>query len=148
MTIGDLAKKAGLTAQTIRYYEREGLLSRAHRWRDNNYRDFDDEAVSRLQFVRAAKEAGFTLREIKQLLDLALLPDEACEAVGQLLVQKLMDVDQKIAEMQRLRKGIVELGRACRKCAPGRACVALVNLGIASAGKPSRARGSARKSTT
>jgi len=61
MTIGELARKADVNVQTIRYYERQGLLLDAHRWPDSGYRDFDDEALLRLRFIRSAKDLGFTL---------------------------------------------------------------------------------------
>jgi DNA-binding transcriptional MerR regulator len=72
MTIGELARAVDVNVQTIRYYEREGLLAEAHRWRDSGYRDYDGDALLRLRFIRSAKELGFTLREIKELLDMRL----------------------------------------------------------------------------
>ena len=129
MTIGELAKSAGTTVQTIRYYEREGLLPRAHRWRDNNYRDFDEAAVRRLRFIRAAKELGFTLREIKQLLDLNVLPTEACGEVAQMIAAKLDDLDQRLAELCSLRRDLRELLTACNASDTGEPCAALRRIG-------------------
>ncbi len=125
MTIGELAKKAGVNVQTIRYYEREALLPDAHRWPDSGYRDFDDEALLRLQFIRSAKELGFTLREIKELLDLRILPGESCKEMQQLLEEKLVAVDQRIKDMRRLRRVLVKLTAACQHRTVATSCPAL-----------------------
>ena len=125
MTIGELAKKADVNVQTIRYYEREGLLADAHRWPDSGYRDFDDEALLRLQFIRSAKELGFTLREIKELLDMRILPGESCAEVRQMISSKLTDLDRRLIELRRLRRTLVKLERACRLRTTGTTCPAL-----------------------
>lgn len=114
MTIGELAKSAGVNVQTIRFYEREGLLPDAHRWPDSGYRDFDDEALLRLRFIRSAKELGFTLREIRELLDLRILPGESCGEMKHLLEAKLTDLDRRMQEMRRLRRVLNKLVVACR----------------------------------
>lgn len=125
MTIGELAKKAGVNVQTIRYYEREGLLPEAHRWPDSGYRDFDDEALLRLQFIRSAKELGFTLREIKELSDMRVLPGESCAEVRQMIGVKLADLDRRMIEMRRLRRTLVNLEKACGQRAASTTCPAL-----------------------
>ena len=125
MTIGELARKAGVSVQTIRYYEREGLLPNAHRWPDSGYRDFDDDALRHLQFIRSAKELGFTLREIRELLELRILPGESCEEVRAMLGRKLTDVDRRIKEMRRLRRILTKLERACRQRGTAANCPAL-----------------------
>tara|TARA_R110002167_G_scaffold118789_1_gene295599 strand:+ start:134 stop:526 length:393 start_codon:yes stop_codon:yes gene_type:complete len=125
MTIGELAKKADVNVQTIRYYERESLLPDAHRWPDSGYRDFDDDALLRLRFIRSAKELGFTLREIKELLDMRILPGESCEEVRVLLATKLADLDRRIIEMRRLRRTLVKLESACGQRKADTTCPAL-----------------------
>lgn len=125
MTIGELAKAAGVNPQTIRYYEREGLLPKPHRWRDSNYRDFDDDALMRLHFIRSAKELGFTLREIKELLDLRILPGESCDEVGMLLGKKLAELEDRLADMRRLRRVLIRLQAACRGRKTDQTCPAL-----------------------
>lgn len=125
MTIGELAKKAGVNVQTIRFYEREELLPGAHRWPDSGYRDFDDEALLRLQFIRSAKDLGFTLREIKGLLDLRILPGESCAEVRRLIGGKLADLDRRMQEMRRLRRTLVKLEQACGRRARPDSCPAL-----------------------
>lgn len=125
MTIGELAKTVGVNVQTIRYYERQGLLLDAHRWPDSGYRDFDDEALLRLRFIRSAKDLGFTLREIKGLLDLRILPGEACAEVRQMIGIKLDDFDRRITEMRRLRHTLVKLEKACAQPHQAENCPAL-----------------------
>lgn len=125
MTIGELAKKADVNVQTIRFYERERLLPDAHRWPDSGYRDFDDDALLRLQFIRSAKELGFTLREIKELLDMRILPGESCAEVRQLLEKKRVAVDQRMQDLRRLRRVLVKLSAACQHRRAAMSCPAL-----------------------
>ncbi len=125
MTIGELTKKVGVNVQTIRYYEREGLMTDAHRWPDSGYRDFDDEALLHLKFIRSAKELGFTLREIKELLDMRVLPGESCAEVREMIGTKLVDLDRRINEMRRLRRTLVKLEAACGRRTAGTTCPVL-----------------------
>lgn len=125
MTIGELAKKAGVNAQTIRYYERESLLPEAHRWPDSGYRDYDDNALNQLRFIRSAKELGFKLREIRELLDLRILPGESCEEVRRMVGGKLADIDQRMKDMRRLRRVLTKLEAACATRTPSARCPAL-----------------------
>lgn len=113
MTIGELAKAAGVNVQTIRYYEREKLLPAPHRWVGSNYRDFDDDALRRLGFIRSAKQLGFTLAEIRELLDLRLLPGESCAEVKALLGAKVAEIDTRMKEMRRLRKQLLQFIASC-----------------------------------
>ena len=125
MTIGELAKAAGVNVQTIRYYEREGLLAPPHRWPDSGYRDFDDDALARLRFIVSAKELGFTLREIQELLELRILPGESCREVKQLLKVKRADVERRIEDMRRLRRVLDKLITACSRPHAKTTCPAL-----------------------
>jgi DNA-binding transcriptional MerR regulator len=104
MKIGELATKTGLTAPTIRFYEKEGLLDTRHvRREENNYRDYCEEAVEHLLVIKEVQAAGFTLAEFKEL-------DEACNA-GELVTQKatvfirrkIDAVGEKIAELERVQ---------------------------------------------
>jgi MerR family mercuric resistance operon transcriptional regulator len=125
MTVGELARQAGVNVQTVRYYEREGLLPEAYRWPDSGYRDFDDEALQRLRFIRSAKALGFTLREIKELLEMRVLPGESCAEVRQLIRAKLAEVDRRMKDMRRLRRVLVKMDETCRNRADLRNCPAL-----------------------
>ena len=128
MTIGELARRADLDVQTIRYYERQGLLPLARRWHNNNYRDFDHDALSHIRFIRCAKSAGFSLREIKQLLDLSVVPSKACAELAPLLSEKLGEIYRKIAELRQLQRSLLQLQVLSKECSPGKSCVVLKKL--------------------
>ena len=128
MTIGELAEKAGINVQAIRYYERMKLLPPTHRWPDSGYRDFDEDALLRLRFIRSAKELGFTLREIHGLLELRVLPGESCSEVKGLLEAKLADLDRRLKEMRRLRRVLEKLIGACRQRRANTTCPALWSI--------------------
>lgn len=104
MKIHELAKKTGLAAPTIRFYEKKGLLDSRHVRREhNNYRDYSEEAAEHLLLIKEVQAAGFTLSEFKEL-------DRACQAADKLLTQKaatalrrkLAEVSGKIAELERV----------------------------------------------
>jgi DNA-binding transcriptional MerR regulator len=119
-TIGSLARTAGVSVETVRYYERRGLLERPVR-RGSEYREYSDADVARLQFIRRAKELGFTLSEISELLPAA---DTGC-VDGVLIAAraKLAQVDADIAAQYALR---ARLARLVDACADGRGdCVTL-----------------------
>ena len=125
MTIGELAKGAGVNVQTIRFYERQQLLRKPHRWPGSDYRDFDEDALLRLRFIRSAKKLGFTLREIKELLDMRLLPGESCVEVKTLLKVKLADIEKRMADMRRLRRILTKFIAACEHRQMATNCPAL-----------------------
>ncbi|MDP3071113.1 MAG: heavy metal-responsive transcriptional regulator [Opitutaceae bacterium] len=125
MTIGELAKAAGVNVQTVRYYERMELLPATHRWPGSGYRDFDDEALSRLRFIRSAKDLGFTLREIKELMEMQFLPGESCAEVKCLLEGKQQELDRRMLEMRRLHRALGKLITACRRRSAKTTCPAL-----------------------
>lgn len=125
MTIGELAKRAQVNVQTVRYYERVKLLPSPHRWPGSGYRDYDEDAVGQLKFIRSAKELGFTLNEIRELLDLRILPGESCAEMKQLLQAKLADLESRLKEMRRLRTGLQRLLGACRNRRETAICPAL-----------------------
>ena len=129
MTIGELANKAGVNVQTIRYYEREGVLPVPHRWPDSGYRDYDEEALAQLRFIRSAKDLGFTLREIKELLDMRILRGESCVEVRQMLAGKIADIDRRQRDLKRLRRVLKKLETACRDRVSVESCPALWAIG-------------------
>lgn len=91
LSIGQLAKKAQVKAETIRYYERLGLTPEPLR-RDSGYRQYPKEIVARIQFIKRAKELGFSLREIDELLSLRLDPKTPCYEVNIRTKAKLSDI--------------------------------------------------------
>ncbi|MGH7935307.1 MAG: MerR family DNA-binding protein [Candidatus Binataceae bacterium] len=107
LTIGEVAKRTGLSASAIRYYERHGLV-RASRLL-NGYRLYDDGAIRALHFLRKAQTLGYTLGEIKQLLELARHGKRPCNSVRELARRHLGDIDAKIRELRSLREELRNL---------------------------------------
>lgn len=112
MKIGELATLSGLSVDTIRFYEKQGLLSPPRRT-DSNYRVYDSEAPRRLIFIRKARDLGFTLQEIGQLLALSEDGLAGSRDVKERAQSKLDDMDRKIAEMQDMRQSLQRLVKAC-----------------------------------
>ncbi|MCH7814316.1 MAG: MerR family transcriptional regulator [Planctomycetes bacterium] len=121
LTIGVVAKAAGVAATTLRYYEREGLLSPTDRSRAG-YRLYDDAAIERLEFIRAAQAVGFTLDDIRALLQLN--GDSPCKQVQPLIERRLAEVDGKLADLTRVRSTLADALGRCRKSKKGCAVVA------------------------
>lgn len=112
MRIGELAKATGTKAETIRYYEREGILPVADRT-DSNYRDYSQNHLAALTFVRRARGLGFSMAQVRELLALSDHDEKPCEDVDQLVRQQLSDVDSKIADLTTLREELAQLSRSC-----------------------------------
>ncbi|HEY2624455.1 MerR family transcriptional regulator [Dyella sp. Tek66A03] len=112
MTIGAVAKRVGVAIDTIRYYEREGLLPEPLR-RASGYRSYDDSAVRQLRFIRRAKDLGFTLEEIRDLLALSADRQRGVKAVKKRAQERLAAIDARIAELTRVRDGLEQLVDAC-----------------------------------
>jgi MerR family copper efflux transcriptional regulator len=110
MGIGAIAKRAGVGVDTVRYYERAGLLEPRQRLA-SGYRRYTDDEVARLRFIRRAQALGFSLKEIQELLSLSTKRDVA--RVKRTAEAKLKDIDARIAELQRVRGGLAVLVNAC-----------------------------------
>lgn len=108
--IGQLARRAGVRIDTVRYYERAGLLEPSARLA-SGYRRYSGTEVSRLRFIRRAQALGFTLKEINELLALSSRRDVA--SVKRTAVSKLKDVENRIAELERVRAGLARLIKSC-----------------------------------
>lgn len=112
LSIGQVARRAGVGVETVRFYEREGLLDEPAR-RASGYRQYEESTIGRLRFVRRAKELGFTLKEIKELLSLRLDPSTTCADVKRRAEVKISDVEEKIRTLQRMKKALMRLTKAC-----------------------------------
>lgn len=112
MKIGELAKRADVPIDTVRYYEREGLTPAPIR-RASGYRDYVDADVDRLRFMRRAKGLGFTLHEIRELLSLTALADDDMAALNARAQSKLQDVEDRIQSLTRVRDALQGLLTAC-----------------------------------
>jgi Hg(II)-responsive transcriptional regulator len=123
LTIGKLARLAEIGVETVRFYEREGLIAEPPR-RRSGYRQYPEETVHRLRFIRRAKELGFTLREIKELLGLRVDPssDATCDAVRKLAEEKIADVRGRIRTLQRMEAVLTRLADSCRNRAVTSEC--------------------------
>lgn len=112
MKIGQLAQRSGVGIDTVRYYEREGLLPKAPRLA-SGYRSYDLGDLRRLRFVRRGKALGFTLPEIRELLALSSHAGEDMAAMKAAAQEKLADVEHKLVELARVRDGLNALIEAC-----------------------------------
>lgn len=128
MTIGQVAKQAGVGVETIRFYEREGLIAEPAR-RASGYRRYAPEAVRRIRFIRHAKDLGFTLREIKELLEMRVESDCHCDKVLALARAKIDDVEQRIGKLQKMKRALSALARDCQRGRPSDACPILKAMG-------------------
>ncbi len=117
LTIGQLAREAGVNVQTVRYYERRGLLAEPPR-RESGYREYPESDVARLGFIRRAQGLGFTLAEIDDLLSLRVDPRTTSSDVHRRVAEKLADVEAKLADLQRIHAALRELAAACRAHGP------------------------------
>jgi MerR family mercuric resistance operon transcriptional regulator len=111
-TIGGLAKSAGVGVETVRYYQRRGLLPEPAR-PPGEVRRYGDADVNRLKFIRSAQAAGFTLNEIKELIDLDASDDRA--RARELAQARVAAIDDKIAELREARDALAGLATACAK---------------------------------
>lgn len=127
LSIGQLAKAAQINAETVRYYEREGLLPRPAR-RASGYRHYPPATVARLQFIKRSKELGFSLKEIAELLALRVDPHTCCADVKHRAEAKLADIERKLADLRRMRRALTQLVHDCRGEGPSSACPILDSL--------------------
>lgn len=110
--IGAVAKATGITVETVRWYERVGLLPPPART-TGNYRSYGQGHLARLSFIRRARDLGFTLDQVRGLLRLADQQDEFCEAVDAIARSHLGDVERKIADLQALHRELAEIIGRC-----------------------------------
>ena len=113
MKIGEVAKRSGIGIETIRYYEREGLLLEPER-RPSGYRQYDESTVERLEYIRRAKELGFTLAEIRELLELSFAAHAGCDHIRQRAEAKVADIEGKIRSLQQMKRSLGKIVERCR----------------------------------
>src|SRR5436190_1100574 len=127
LTIGQLAKLGQVNLETIRFYEREGLLPEPPR-SSSGYRAFPEQTVRHLRFIRRAQELGFSLAEIREILALKADPNRDCGEVCRQAREKLREVDEKIHHLQAMKKALQRLTRACSGNRPMIKCGILENF--------------------
>ena len=112
MKIGELAARAACDVQTVRYYEREGLLEEPRR-EASGYRRYDERHLTRLNFIRHCRTLDIPLVEVRQLLEFAARPDRSCAQVDGLLDRHIALVDERIRALQALQQQLVALRQSC-----------------------------------
>lgn len=127
LTIGRLAQVGGVNLETIRYYEREGLLPRPPRTR-SGYRVFPTDAARRLRFIKRAQQLGFSLTEIRELLTLRVKPGTKPDQILARAEAKIADIEQKIQTLTAMKRALAQLTTRCSGCSPIAECPILESL--------------------
>jgi len=124
VTIGKVAKQSGVGVETVRFYERQGLIDQPPRT-SSGYRQYPDETVRRILFIRHAKVLGFSLKEIGELLTLQSDPDATCGDIQTRAEEKLRNINNRIEELEKMRDVLTGLVESCSKNRPIGECPTL-----------------------
>ncbi len=127
LSSGELAREAGVNAETLRYYERRSLLPRPARTA-SGHRRYDPDAVALLRLIKRAQGLGFTLAEIRELLRGLERPQAVCDEVCRAIEAKIGQVDQELARLRGQRSRLSRLRAACPRTRPLRECPVIVEL--------------------
>ncbi len=127
LTIGEVAERADVHIETLRYYERKHLIQRPPRTA-SNYRAYPAETVRRVRFIKRVQELGFSLAEIKELLSLRASPKSRCSDVRARAEAKIADVDEKMRALRRMKKALGKLVSECTREGPVTDCPILEAL--------------------
>lgn len=120
-SIGQVARRAGVGVETVRFYEREGLLEVPVR-RASGYRQYSEEAIKRIRFIKRTQQLGFSLKEIAELLMLRVDGQSSCEQVKERAAAKIAEVEQKMIELQHMRQALLRVASLCQEAAPKSHC--------------------------
>jgi MerR family mercuric resistance operon transcriptional regulator len=112
LRIGQVAELAGVGIPTLRFYEKEGLIPAPER-RSSGYREYKPEVVRRVRFIRRAKELGFTLKEIQELLSIRTSSPQTCEEIRSQVKAKTRDIEERIASLERMKVALHSLAEGC-----------------------------------
>lgn len=134
---GELARLAGVNVETLRFYEREGLIAKPPQ-RPSGYREYPPEAVDLVLFIQRAKQLGFSLKEVKELLTLREVPRATCGDVVVIAERKVADIDAKISDLRAMRAALTKLLKECPGSAPIAQCPIIESL--AGRGKKTKKR--------
>jgi MerR family copper efflux transcriptional regulator len=127
LTIGEVAEQGGVHIETLRYYERRGLLEKPPR-SASNYRQYPETAVRRVRFVKRAQELGFSLNDIKELLSLQAAPEAGCAEIRAHAEAKMKAIEDKISSLTAMKKALSRLVTACSGEGPLSECPILESL--------------------
>ncbi|MCB0749667.1 MAG: heavy metal-responsive transcriptional regulator, partial [Ignavibacteriae bacterium] len=112
LKVGEIAKKVEVNVETLRYYEKIKLMPKPKRI-ESGYRVYDDSDLQRLLFIKRGKELGFTLKEIKELLELKIESTATCGDVKHLAEHKLTDIEERITDLKNIKKVLLKLINQC-----------------------------------
>ncbi len=117
MRIGQVAKRAGVNVETIRFYERKGLITQPP-YNTGGYRQYPHEAIARIRFIKRAKELGFSLTEIAELLSLQANPKATCADVKQRAESKISTIHERLKDLQKMKRSLEMLASSCKGSGP------------------------------
>jgi MerR family mercuric resistance operon transcriptional regulator len=121
LTIGQVARRTGVGVETLRYYEREGLVEEPPR-RESGYRQYPEDVVERIHFIKRAQQLGFSLKEIAELFALRVDPTTPSCEVKYRAEAKLVDIERKIEELLRMKRALEQITHLCTGQGPISAC--------------------------
>jgi Hg(II)-responsive transcriptional regulator len=127
MKIGKVAREAGVNVDTLRYYERRGLLEEPERTR-SGYREYPSEAVRLIRFIKRSQDLGFTLHEVEELLRLREDQSATCAEVREAARSKIADIDHKVESLLAMRRALAKLVKSCARNGQTRECPILEAL--------------------
>ena len=127
LTIGQLARKVHVNLETIRFYERRGLLPEPPR-NKSGHRQYSQEAVKRTEFIKRAQKLGFSLKEILELLSLRVEPGRTCADIKARAEAKIRDIEQRIADLKQMREALSKLADQCKGRGPIGKCPIIEEL--------------------
>lgn len=127
LTIGEVASEAGVHIETLRYYERRGILPRPPRTA-SGYRAFSDDDVRRVRFIKRAQALGFSLREVEELLALRARSGRSCANVQVKAQSKIADIEVKLQQLSAMRDALTRLVATCARRGATSACPILESL--------------------
>lgn len=112
ITIGKLAELSNVNTETIRYYHREGILKEPAK-RANGYRYYEPDYITKITFIKKAQELGFSLKEIKEMLEINSKRKVTCDLVKKKVDAKISEIDEKINDLKKIRDSLTKLSCAC-----------------------------------
>jgi len=127
LTIGEVAERAKVHIETLRYYERRGLIERPRR-SVSNYRLYPEDAVQRVRFIKRAQELGFSLKDIKDLLSLRIAPEAECGEIRAHVEAKIKDIEEKVSALMAMKSALSKLVTECSGEGPLTECPILESL--------------------
>lgn len=127
LTIGEVANRSGIGIETIRFYERKGLIDDPPRT-VSGYRQYPEDVILKLRFIRQAKQLGFSLQDIKELLALRIEPGVTCKDIKARTTSKISEIEEKIQILLKMKKVLTTLDTSCKGRGPISSCPILAAL--------------------